>query len=200
MTTERGRLSRVPGGKHIRAVWQSWQRRKAVQGRVTLGRDVRIGSGTVIRSLHGLDISEGVAIGRNCTIEVSGSIGHKTVIAANVGIVGKVDHATDEVGRAILDSTWVGDRALLPTDVVTIGEDVWIGYGAIVLSGVAIGPGAIVAAGAVVVHDVDAFTIVGGNPAHKLAERFTPDQRIDHLEALRLARSRDTAPRRTRRD
>lgn len=189
MTRERGRLGRVPGGKHIRAVWQFWNMQKAVQGRVTVGSGVRIGSGTVIRSLHGLDISDGVAIGRNCTIEVSGSIGFKTVIAANVGIVGKIDHATDELGKAMLDSTWVGEREARADDVVSIGDDVWIGYGATVLSGVTIGSGSIVAAGSVVTRDVEPFTVVGGNPARKIAERFEPDQRQAHLDLLQKQRS-----------
>jgi maltose O-acetyltransferase len=54
---------------------------------------------------------------------------------------------------------------------VIIGDRVWIGYGAIVLPGIQIGDGAVVAAGAVVTKNVDAFKIVGGNPAQVVGER-----------------------------
>ena len=48
---------------------------------------------------------------------------------------------------------------------VEIGDDVWIGHGAIIMPGVKIGSGAVVAAGAVVTRNVDAHTIVAGVPA-----------------------------------
>ena len=48
---------------------------------------------------------------------------------------------------------------------VEIGNDVWIGYGATILSGVVIGDGAVIAAGSMVVHNVDPYSIVAGNPA-----------------------------------
>jgi len=57
---------------------------------------------------------------------------------------------------------------------VTIGHDVWIGHGAIVLPGRNIGNGAVVAAGAVVTKDVPAYAIVAGNPARQVRLRFAP--------------------------
>ena len=56
---------------------------------------------------------------------------------------------------------------------VSIGHDVWIGHGAIVLPGRKIGTGAVVAAGAIVTKDVDPYTIVGGNPARLIRRRFS---------------------------
>ena len=56
----------------------------------------------------------------------------------------------------------------------TIGNDVWIGHGAIVIAGVTIGDGAIVAAGAVVTKDVPPYAIVGGIPAKVIKYRFAP--------------------------
>lgn len=55
---------------------------------------------------------------------------------------------------------------------VTIGNDVWIGHAVIVLPGVTVGDGAVLAAGAVVTRDVAPYTIVGGVPAHRIRERF----------------------------
>lgn len=63
---------------------------------------------------------------------------------------------------------------------VTIGHDVWIGHGAIVLPGVSIGHGAVIAAGAVVTKDVAPYTIVGGVPAKLIRAR------VDAATAERL--------------
>ncbi len=56
---------------------------------------------------------------------------------------------------------------------ISIGHDVWIGHGAIILPGRNIGVGAVVAAGAVVTKDVAPYTIVAGNPARPIRRRFT---------------------------
>ncbi|HMK81917.1 MAG TPA: DapH/DapD/GlmU-related protein [Xanthobacteraceae bacterium] len=55
---------------------------------------------------------------------------------------------------------------------VTIGNDVWIGHAAIILPGVSVGDGAVIAAGAVVSRDVAPYTIVGGVPARPIRARF----------------------------
>ncbi len=64
-----------------------------------------------------------------------------------------------------------------------IGNDVWIGYNALLMPGVKIGNGAIVAAGSVVVGDVPAYTIVGGNPAEPIKQRY-PSETIEILESI----------------
>lgn len=66
---------------------------------------------------------------------------------------------------------------------VSIGHDVWIGHGAIILPGRSVGTGAVVAAGAIVTKDVLPYTIVGGNPAEPIRQRF-PDDIADRLEEL----------------
>lgn len=63
-----------------------------------------------------------------------------------------------------------------------IGNDVWIGYEALVMPGVTIGDGAIISSRAVVVADVAPYTIVGGNPAKAIRSRFTPEQTRDLVE------------------
>ena len=59
---------------------------------------------------------------------------------------------------------------------IIVGHDVWIGVNAVILSGVTIGNGAVVAAGAVVTKDVPAYAVVGGVPAKLIKMRFEPDQ------------------------
>lgn len=66
---------------------------------------------------------------------------------------------------------------------VGIGNDVWIGNGATILSGVTIGDGAVIAARAVVVKDVEPYSIVGGNPAKHLRYRFS-EQQIAELREI----------------
>ena len=56
---------------------------------------------------------------------------------------------------------------------VTIGPDVWIGHGAILMPGVAVGTGAVIGAGAVVTHDVPPYTVAVGVPARVLRRRFS---------------------------
>jgi acetyltransferase-like isoleucine patch superfamily enzyme len=63
---------------------------------------------------------------------------------------------------------------------VTIGNDVWIGLGALILSGVTVGDGAVIAAGAVVTKDVRPYAIAGGNPAREIRRRFS-DEQVDAL-------------------
>jgi len=59
---------------------------------------------------------------------------------------------------------------------VTIGNDVWIGHGALILSGVSIGDGAVIGARAVVTKDVKPYEIVAGNPARHIRYRFSQNQ------------------------
>jgi len=65
-----------------------------------------------------------------------------------------------------------------------VGNDVWIGYDALIMPGVNIGNGAIISSRAVVTRDVPAYSVVGGNPAAMIKMRFEPEQ-IARLEALR---------------
>ena len=67
---------------------------------------------------------------------------------------------------------------------IVLGNDVWIGYEAVILSGVTIGDGAIVGARAVVTKDVPPYTIVAGVPARPIRKRFD-EETIAKLQALR---------------
>lgn len=57
---------------------------------------------------------------------------------------------------------------------VVVGNDVWIGVNAVILRGVTIGDGAVIAANAVVTRDVPPYTVYGGSPARRLKDRFDP--------------------------
>jgi virginiamycin A acetyltransferase len=65
-----------------------------------------------------------------------------------------------------------------------IGNDVWIGHNAVIMPGVKIGDGAIIATNSTVVKDVEPYTVVGGNPAKAIRKRFSEEQ-IDVLLELK---------------
>lgn len=81
----------------------------------------------------------------------------------------------EKVMPSLEDLPWKGDTV--------IGNDVWIGYDALIMPGVKIGNGAIVSSRSVVVRDVPAYTVVGGNPAKPIKQRFS-DETIEVLEAI----------------
>lgn len=88
----------------------------------------------------------------------------------------------------VLFEEWGLDVARIPEawdnrgDIV-IGNDVWIGYEAVILAGVTVGDGAVIGTRAVVTHDVPPYTIVGGVPAKPIRKRFS-DGEIAQLLAL----------------
>ena len=190
---ERGAIVSIPNNRSripakIEPFVRRLQRYRQVSGKVEVAEGLRLGRGAHVRSVHGLSIGRAVAVGRRSLIEVSGSIGDFCLIAAGVQIVGRLDHRIDQVGVPIALSEWVGDRPESPLDAVHIGNDVWIGAGAIVLGGVKIGKGAVVAAGAVVTRDVSAFAIVGGNPAREISRRFPDEASREEHERILLER------------
>ena len=131
----------------------------------------------------------------NCVIEAD-SIGRFSMIAHSVS-VGFPTHPTDFISGHFMfrydnKADFAHDFMTIKHDDVeakmretylehsiyplpTIGNDVWIGYGAVVLNGVNIGDGAVVAAGAIVTKDVAPYSIVGGNPAKTIRMRFSDD-------------------------
>ena len=67
---------------------------------------------------------------------------------------------------------------------IVVGNDVWIGYEAVILAGVTIGDGAVIGARAVVTKDVPPYTIVGGVPAKEIRKRF-PEETVAALLEMR---------------
>lgn len=116
-------------------------------------------------------------IGPRSIIYPKVTIGNYTMIANDVCIIG-ADHNFHQPG---IPMVFAGREELHET---IIGHDVWIGARAIIMVGVKIGNGAIVAAGAVVTKDVEPYAIYGGVPAKKIKDRFTPKQIAEHEQML----------------
>ncbi|MEZ2304046.1 MAG: CatB-related O-acetyltransferase [Microcoleus sp.] len=117
-------------------------------------------------------------------------IGKFCAIATNVKfIMNGANHKLDGISTypfPIFGNGWETAMNLLmelPSkgDIV-IGNDVWIGYEAVIMPGVKIGDGVVIAAKSVVVKDVPAYTIVGGNPAGIIKQRFSDAEVAQLLE------------------
>lgn len=168
----------------IKRTIQAILRTTGVRENVFLGADFHIGPGSVVWAPRRLDIGSDVYIGKNATIEVDGVIGDHVLIANTVGIIGKSDHAIDEIGTSVRRSSWVGDHPTRLSTGVVIGSDVWIGYGAVVLSGITIGDSCVIAAGAVVTTDIPSNSIAAGIPARVIKSRFKEEDFRTHWQVL----------------
>lgn len=135
------------------------------------GRGIEIQSGTSIDSSS--CIGSYTYIGRNTHITKT-KIGRYCSIANNVSI-GQGEHSIDKISTSAIfyDNPW---EILTKTDC-TIESDVWIGVDAIVLRGVKVGVGAVIAANAVVTKDVPPYGVMVGAPARLIRYRFNEEQR-----------------------
>lgn len=109
----------------------------------------------------------------NCTLEAKLTIGNYCSIAEEVTFLLSVDHSTNHLFTYLFKAMYEDTPCATTKGDIIIEDDVWLGYRSTILSGVRIGKGAIVAAGAVVSKDVPPYAIVGGVPARVLKYRFS---------------------------
>lgn len=149
-------------------------------------REVRIGVCCEVlgdTAIEYTELGDYSYLGPGCMV-ADAEIGKFCAIAAQVRI-GAPNHPLDRPSQhrftycpeyyaadADRDHAFFRDRR---ADRVVIGNDVWIGHAVIVMPGVTVGDGAVLAAGAVVTRDVAPYTIVGGVPAKQIRERFGRD-------------------------
>lgn len=170
--------------------------RLAVMGKgrfLTHGPDLHVGAGTRLWAPSRLAIGRGVYIGKQVSIEANAVIGDWCLIANRAAFVGRHDHDHTKVGLPMRFAPWIGEAGYNPAwtqEEVRLEQDVWVGYGAIVLTGVRVGRGAIVAAGAVVTRDVPPYAIVAGSPARVVGERLAEHLRPAHEKAMAEGRFR----------
>ena len=110
------------------------------------------------------------------------SIGNFVSIAGNVFFLLDTEHCFEHISTypfAVKISHTCDSESFSKGDII-IDDDVWIGYRAIIMSGVHIGQGAVIASGAVVTKDVPPYAIVGGVPARLIKYRF-PSNMIEEL-------------------
>lgn len=132
-----------------------------------------------------ISVADNVNLGIRPTLIASRShicIGSHVMFGPEVTIFGG-NHRIDVIGQLMISIT---DSDKRPEDDkgVVIEDDVWIGTRAIILHGVTIGRGAVVAAGAIVVRDVPPYAIVAGVPAQVIKFRWDVETILAHEELL----------------
>ena len=163
---------------------------KVIWRKYSIGNNFHCGIRVRLWAKNTLVIGDDFYIGRDSFIETDCIIGNQVIVANGVAIVGKYDHHFQEIGIPIrlasqirdADYSWKGKEL-----ITTIGDDVWIGYGSIIMSGVSVGNGCIIAAGSIVTKDLEPYWIYAGSPAKKIKKRFDTD--LDeklHVEKLHI--------------
>lgn len=161
--------------KHLRDLWY----KHIVWNRYSIGHNFHAARGVFLWARDEITIGDDFYIGKYSIIETNCRIGNGVIIANHVGIVGRYDHCFQEIEKPVRlaknirdqDYSWKGLH-----EMTFIGNDVWIGYGSIILSGVHIGDGCIIAAGSVVTKDTEPYAIYAGVPAKKIQDRFANER------------------------
>lgn len=162
------------------------------RGYLAYGNGLHVGKGTRFWAPKSIKIGSHVYIGKQVHIEANCEIGSYCLLANRVAIVGRNDHDFNAIGFPMRYAPWIASERF-PSQFkdakAVIEDDVWLGYGVIVLTGVTIGRGAVIAAGSVVSKDIPPYSIAAGVPANVVARRFADEQTIaKHEAAIRNGR------------
>lgn len=125
------------------------------------GRDIDIGKHVKFSTCISLGNRSG--IGDNCYFQGRVTLGDDVMMAPKVSFIADT-HVYEDISLPM-------NQQGMQSKPIIVGNDVWIGYGAIILAGVHIGDGAVIGAGAVVTKDVQAYSVVGGVPAKVIKKR-----------------------------
>ncbi|MBO4498702.1 MAG: acetyltransferase [Bacteroidaceae bacterium] len=128
------------------------------------GDNVNIERGAYFGNGSGISIGNNSCLGVNCIVGTPVDIGDHVIMGPDV-IIYTVNHETSRTDIPI------GDQGMTEPRKVMIGSDVWIGARTIILPGVNVGNGSVIAAGSVVSHNVPEYSIVGGVPAKVIKYR-----------------------------
>lgn len=150
-----------------------------------IGNNFHAGRGVFLWAKRNISIGNNFYIGKYSIIECDAIIGDNVLLANHVSLIGRYDHHYQQIGTPIRLSSQIRDsnyswKGL--DQAIIIEDDVWIGLGSIILSGVRICQGSIIAAGSVVTKNVEPYSIYGGNPARKIKNRFDSEEDLEeHL-------------------
>ncbi len=130
------------------------------------GKNIKLSKGVRLYGYRNIILEDNVFLGEGVRLyayDESITIGEYSIIAADTLIITR-NHNYQELTRPIKEQGYKNQP-------VTIGRNVWVGFRAIILPGVIIGEGAIVAANSTVTKSVPAFAVVGGSPAKIIGTR-----------------------------
>ena len=152
-----------------------WLLVKTIWRKYSIGLHFHAGLGVRLWAKNRIEIDAYFYIGHGSSILSDCIIGKYVMFGNNVAVVGKYDHNFQEVGVPIRLTSQIRDKNYNwkgNSQITIIGDDVWIGHGSIIMSGVHIGSGCIVAAGSVITKDLEPYCIYAGVPAKKIKNRF----------------------------
>ncbi len=158
--------------------------------RFTFGKNPFIGRNVHIWAKDKINIGDNFYIGKFSIIECDTQIGNNVIFASHVALVGRYDHHYQQIGTPIRLASQISDsdynwKGL--NENIVIEDDVWVGHGSIIMSGVKIGEGSIIAAGSVVTKDVMPFSIYAGVPAKNIGNRFLKESDLqEHIRIYNL--------------
>lgn len=150
------------------------------------GKNVKIGR-NIVATYSNLEIGDNSSIGENTYIlntDAKVIIKNNVMIAPNVVLV-TGNHRTDIVGRYMSDVE-KNEKLQENDENIIIEEDVWIGTNVIILKGVKVGKGSIVGAGSILCQDIEPFSIVVGEKAKKIRNRFSKEKLEEHKNLLKI--------------
>lgn len=171
------RVSLAATARRLRTGIKAFAARKILRH----GRDLHIGARTRLWAPRHIVLGDCVYIGKDVHIEANCRIGDFCLFANRVAIIGRHDHDFTAVGFPMRFAPWLASKRFPnrhATDEAVIEDDVWLGYGAIVLTGVTIGRGSVIAAGSVVAKDIPPYSIAAGTPARVVGRRFPSEDSI----------------------
>lgn len=147
----------------------TFEGKNAVPDRCNFSGNIKIGFATTL--------------GYNNLLGGNITIGKYCQLGADVAILA-TNHPISYMTTYINQNLFKGElKQLKEENTITIGHDVWIGHGVIIVGNVTIGNGAILAAGSVITKDVEPYAIVAGMPAKFIRKRYS-DAIINEIEAL----------------
>lgn len=174
--------------------FRDWYLKNIKWNKYTFGENFHVGRNVFLWAKNNIEIGDNVYIGRNSSIECNASIGNNVLMANGVALIGRYDHHYQQIGIPVSESSQIRDDDYDWMEInnkVTIGDDVWVGYGAIILSGVKISSGCIISAGAIVTRNTQVYGIYAGVPAKRIADRFdSKDDLAQHIRILKDKKDR----------
>lgn len=158
--------------------------------RYSISSGFHAGRNTVMWARDYISIGKNFYMGAYSQIGCNASIGDEVIFGSYVSLVGRYDHHYQEIGVGIRSASQISDAnySWMGLDLaVVIGHDVWVGHRTVILSGVTIADGCIIAAGSVISKDTEPYGIYAGVPARRIRNRFNSEADLEEHKSVLIS-------------